>query len=286
MLTTTDALEAIRRLAADSHPTPLTGARMGQMLRAVLPGFSPAALGVPNLAALLRAAAERGYVDLDTTGSDVQVRCKPTQHSRSPRRVRRDLWVAFVEWDPIGQPVFDRKTMRAVTLPLAAVEAEPDRFERITPCTNEQQLRWRREWAESLAPADGERLLGALGRKQALKLFKAELEQGSDLKRQWAAVLAARVGEHIERWLEANGLPRGLAWEPVDEPTNRRSINSATADRDLVLRAALHRVIDAMPTEDLARILLPASAILDRNTQLSSQETTNENVDQQRSRTG
>src|SRR5690606_13478995 len=92
--------------------------------------------------------------------------------------------------------------------------------------------------------------------------------QSHNLLSAWRANLQQRVLEHVTRWANENGVavaqlvdhrPRPTPSRAGPAPTRSRQPGSGDVER---LRAALHRVVDAMPLAELAALPVPAQYLL------------------------
>lgn len=262
-----------------------------ELRRRTYGGFDESRLQFASFRRFLEAAREVGVIDvhLAPKGPDLEatppgrppVTAAPTRVTRS-RRLRRDLWEAFVNWDGGWVRVYDKQNERAVRFPKEpvplepaesadlreAVTAAPDRFVPIEPISFERQREWMLEFAASVPdPVVKSALELALTSERPVRDFTQALQSRPDVRKQWTTHRLVLVEAVARAWATAAGLdieihqPRDTDDEH-DKPA--ASSEAKGTDRVLALRDVLHGAIDRMPESELLQIRLPVGYIVER----------------------
>lgn len=253
--------------------------------------------GYTSFRAFLKAAVERGTIILDTKSDEdyliflpgsmttpdaAQQRLGPEPDQdgaviQTQRRVRKDLWEAFIDWRKGLERVYDEQVGRAYMFPIQAVpdepaeiaeirqrrSAEPHRYREIIPISFDDQIEWMHAFGQSLdRPEVSEILKAGFRSDRPAAVFRSAIRAFPDIDESWRAYLLSRVIESIERWAEQEQLDVNLFEAP---PRQQPRIIQAqvkplvlNADADVAeLRVRLHRAIDTMPAHELMLIRLP-----------------------------
>ncbi len=273
---------AVRELLSSGR---LTYAAAVKPRMQVLAGFDEKSLGYDSFREFLKEAERLGYVKLwPAPGGDSEV-LLPDQPAGPTRvgRIRRDLWRAFVDWDPRLRRLFDPSSEAVRFIPrqpdaagVADEEIGPRSPIEIEPISAEEQVRWMGQFVESLSDSDVQASLrDALGGPTPLQAFVRRV-RATGVGVSWSAELTRHVATVIEDWASSHGLeldimdrteravprPATLSTQRLDPQrvATRRVLDEAVAD---LLRSKLHRAIDRMPLADLLRLPLPAEYLLD-----------------------
>lgn len=274
-----------------------------ELKRMTAGGFDEGALGFSSFRSFLEAAAEAQIVQLirpaPGSGQDLEVvaigqaiasRPLPGGNGaqRPPhRRIRQDLWNAFVDHDPTWFRVFDRSAGVVRFFPKDPVPLEPqdvaaqrqryaespDQFAIIEFIPQETKKSWMKEFIDGLHEQDAmRRVLGpALETDRPLTSFVRAVRGTPELGRAWTATFAERVGVVIEEWLSAHGIDLDPYLE-VPSPQRRRSNRvaptqpTARAEKarspesrsgDDGLRDQLFAVLNQLSTDELLQLRVP-----------------------------
>jgi len=228
--------------------------------------------GKPSLAATLAA---------DRSGADAA----PTPPPR--KRVRRDLWKAFLDWDARWRRVYDKEEKAAVRFPAEParlehpesqelrrlVEEQPERFVEIEPISFDRQLGWLRDFVQTVSdPIAREALDAAVTDDRPMRASSLALQANGPLRQQWNATKLAHVEETIAQWAAsfdlqievhepASGSPRA---EAADDRSSPKSAPERSDEHLSRLRAQLHEAIDRMPEAELLQLRLPVEYLVRR----------------------
>src|SRR5258708_29877019 len=206
-----------------------------EMRRRTGNAFSPASSGFNSFREFLYFAEQVGAVALvpPTAGGDVEIfpataatQSAATVSTQQPRTVRRDLWQAFVDWSPKWQRVFDTQTNRIVRIPgrgndgqpggARLWEEDPSRYRRIVPFTQEDQLRWIREFVDQLNPGtEQDTLAEALKNQRPIAAFVEAISSMPGCQRAWRRTLSRRVTARITEWILEEQLAIDIYQQPV-----------------------------------------------------------------------
>lgn len=285
--------QALEGLASRGARSTAAGVK-SEILRISSGGFHESALGFTSFRAFLEAAADAGVVDLELpqpgSGQDVTVTlpgqqpaaiARPSTRS-SRRRIRPDLWTAFVDWNQSFVRLWDRNVERAVILSKAAQPGEPptiarlrERYGRrpndfvaIKPITQEEQLGWMRAFADSVA-AEAPDLKACLSAERPAASFAQALRGDPALSQAWRDQLSSLVTEVIDAWAAEHGLQINLTEAPFSPTavtgTHRRAADLAEhyahdqrpTSEESALRAQLLAVLAELSTDELLQIRVP-----------------------------
>jgi hypothetical protein len=298
-------VDVVRDLHARQRQTLLQGVKP-LMQRTSMGNFSETALGFGSFGEFVREAERRGLIECrpEPGGISLHLPGEPhVEHSpsgaspvpqpsrtSSGRRMRRDLWVAFVDWDTRFMRVWDRMQRRALRLPAESVPLETqdqaalrasaasdtERYVRITPVGIERQLEWMRTFAaQHETTAIGPALKAALdpGVQRPVHAFSQTLRIDPLLKGRWNTQRLALVAEHVMAWARENQVEVTL-WEELDvKSAHPQTPQAAGADRATrmpsaeatvdELRVIVQRAVNQMSRAELLRLPLTLDLLLD-----------------------
>lgn len=293
--------EAVSRLRGRAARATAAGVK-SEIQRLSGATFSENALGFTSFRSFLDAAQEAGVVSLalPAPGSRLDVTVSldanpavdtTVRRSARParRRIRPDLWAAFVDWNQNFVRVWDRSTERAVIFPREPSVGEPasvqllrkryrdrpDGFVVIQPISQEQQLEWMSSFAQSVSTqAPG--LQACLEEERPAAAFARTLRGDPVLGEAWRSQLSNRVYEVIETWATDSGLhvdpgeapfgPNRSTTPKVSRPPRRlNAFEFAESDGAEVssdegrgdLRGQLLAVLSELSTDELLQIKVP-----------------------------
>ena len=209
-----------------------------------------------------QAAGFKSFVDFVSKSGFLAVRTRPgtdmfvvpieeaallkEPREESKERVRSDFWRAFVGFPKAGERrYFDPAKDQVLKIPERAVQpALPE----IVPFTKEEQLGWRREFADKMDPNNPlrERLLGSLVAPNELHEFSSCLRSEPGAQNSWHRFLSQKVRAGLEEWAKKNGLAPELR---LEEGT------SAGISEDK--RRKLYSVLDKIPVDLLLDLTVP-----------------------------
>jgi len=202
------------------------------------------------------------------------------------KRIRHDLWKAFVDWDARWRRAYDQEQGTAVRFPAhpaplerpeseslrRLVRDQPDRFIDIDPILFGRQLEWMQDFTQTVSdPGARSALNSALSDDRPVRAFSQELQANPQLRHQWNATKLAHVEGAIRQWAEGSGLKleihepapvrgRGAARKADysgQEVQAQRSVEQLHS-----LRSLLHVAIDRMPEAELLQIRLPVEYLV------------------------
>jgi hypothetical protein len=288
-------LEARGRITASAGIKP-------EMQRRSLGGFEEHRLGFRSFGDFLRAAQRAGVIARVRTADGREVfsavgqglhRTQPFQwrgarslsHPRissirprgSERRLRPDIWAAFVDWKETIRRVYDRERRHAYKFSVdpepgepredaelrAAALANGARFVPIKPIGMEQQ----REWMLAFIDSHSTHPLAVPLRNtmahgdRPFQAFSRIVRTDPDLAREWNRTRLNRVAAVVTAWMADHELEFD-PWEGDEQERDTRpepaARESAEPDPELTrVRAALHAAIDRMPEAELLKLSIP-----------------------------
>jgi hypothetical protein len=205
--------------------------------------------------------------------------------------VRSDLWNAFTNPDPNRRRFIHRLSGEIVHF-LAHSGAELDRriadqvatdgnFVEIQPARAEEQHAWMAAFiASSALPESKRRLVSDLINlpysSRVNAIFLAALGEFAE---GWRQYRSARVFDVVKRWRDETNFSSGLLLGPKSHiqgpvrppappptvPDPSTLVHTADGPAEAELRRLLHVAIDGMDHSELARVTLPATALLRTN---------------------
>ncbi|MFJ3864344.1 hypothetical protein [Streptomyces nigra] len=273
-----------------------------EVLRLTDAAFRESDLGFTSFRSFLESAEEAGVVTLvlpaPGSGLDVTVFVDASLAANSPvrrlgrpsrRRIRPDLWTAFVDWNQKFVRLWDRSAERAVIFPAAPSVGEPaaigrlrDRYANqpegfvvIQPISQEQQLVWMRSFAESVS-SEAPDLQRCLEEPRPAASFARTLRGDPALGEAWRSRLSSLVYSVIETWATQNDLhidpreapfgPGQLATSTAPRQPRRLSAREfaeqdqaepSSRPRETDLRTQLLAVLSELSTDELMQIRVP-----------------------------
>ncbi len=288
-------LESVKQLSVASRVT--VAAAVKPRMKRLDPNFDEKLmLGFPSFKSFLDSARARGLIDLrPTPGGDLMILLpqpkaatsqSPTESSR--RRIRSDLWTAFVDWSQGYLRLYDRDTSKAHVISHAPtaldpdvwirqqLQITPDRFIAIEPIGRDVQDGWMREFTEGLDNAPGARqlLAEALGSPARFQAFVQTIHT-LGLTHSWHSWRLSKVGTHIDEWAARNNVMIDAFETPAPlraAPSLSEGLTSIQATAQVgegefdleTVRTTMHRAIDKMGLADLLRLPIPAEHLLRR----------------------
>jgi Uncharacterised protein family (UPF0158) len=297
---------ALQTMRARGRITTAAGVKT-ELQRQTAGGFQEKDLGLTSFAAFLEAARAAGVVELrprSAPGIDTLVGL-PGEILETPplrakgRRIRTDLWNAFVNWDPSWQRFWDTKHAVAVMFPTQPLRLEPEgyrliraeaavdarRFLAIPWITIDQQLAAMTQFVDELDEREASRdtLRAALASEKPVAAFTSAARAFPSIGSAWNACRYQLVLNEIRRWITANQLdidPEANERTSV-EPTNVSSVEKRVPpistprlpyqpreSRQVVINAEAARrrilfAVNRMPLYELLRLPIPAAYLFD-----------------------
>jgi Uncharacterised protein family (UPF0158) len=266
-----------------AHGQSARSASVKPRLQGTLVGFDEQRLGFRNFRAFLTAAAEAGHVVLRPVASGPDVDVLPVNapasgQYASANRMRRDFWLAFVDWRSGWDRLYDRERDAVGWLPTHASADEASqyaelrhaqaddakRFVPILPIDRETTLGWIRDFVGSRDGVERETLERALEAQRPIQAFVAAARETS-LIEEWSAARLSEVRRRVEAWMRENDLTVDLDHErqPLSLPKRRASASSASHRvGDDELRARVLEAVRRMSRGELLRLAIPVEYIL------------------------
>lgn len=161
----------------------------------------------------------------------------------SAKRLRRDLWFAFVSFPVSGtrrayDPTSDRIIYESASNPL-------DGKIPIEPIAEEQQLEWRKDFAARLPHAESNELLQVFNAQNPLRAFSIIVRRNITWAKAWNRYQFERVLTAVQVWAEKNGVSKEkLFYVPA----------SRVPQDDVDTRRALYALLDRVPVEELLNL--------------------------------
>jgi len=172
--------------------------------------------------------------------------------STTKSQIRQDFWRAFVTYGQHGmRRYYDPAANQVVDL---ADGVDHPQIPEIVPFTQEQQLQWRREFAQNVEdPGQRGEIQSSLSAEQPLREFSSYLRSKPDIKKQWNLFLFRKVQAGIEAWAKRNSVAPGI-WP-------QRSSSAEVLDRK---RRELYSVLDKIPVDLLLDLQIPLRWLVER----------------------
>jgi hypothetical protein len=245
------AFETLQRVARDwcEYGRITTSAGLKPALQEALPGFVEQDYGYASFREFVDAARDAGYVRIEQrqggyprvlppdepddrqiaspkSPNGVQSEASPLAPPREDpfgedRRLKTDVWLAFVDWQDDHNRLWDRRARRAFMFPVddarrPAWDSDPDRFAEISPITSAVQTDWMRDWVSTLEePSAQASLSAALSINAPKGQFRRELTR-LGLGGAWREELQRRVVRYVAEWADHERVALG-------EMTDQRS---------------------------------------------------------------
>lgn len=253
-------LQAIRTLLG-RNASPFAAGVYG-LMRQLEPTFTFDGAGFKSFRAYLNDATSRGLVTLSPAprGNDVVVAEASASGDRSVHplvsatTLRKDLWDAFVDWNPQANYVFRRAANEVAAL--GPRESGGDGAVRINSARREDQLAWMRELADSTTdPQVREELDVALRGEEPARDFSRVLRERASVGRAWKRHLRRQILDRAAMWAYENGLPQSVLQPAASKelPSTRESI----AEEDSAARARVLAILADLPLSELLKLRIP-----------------------------
>lgn len=260
-------VEAIRTLLG-RNSRPFAAGVYG-LMRQLEPTFTFALAGFPSFRALLQDAQERGVITMVAApkGSDVVV-SEAGGRRVGPRAtaatLRKDLWDAFVDWNPQANYAFRPASNEVVTLP--AGDAGDEHAIRIPSASREDQLVWMRELMESETnEAVKAELAAALADEQPTRAFARVLRERAPVARRWKRLLRTRIVSRASEWAARQNLSDGVLLPAVTTSVpDKLSKSARSANEDAAARDRILAILADLPLSELLQLRIPLEYALRR----------------------
>lgn len=255
--------------------------------------FDETRLGFPTFKAFLQEAERAGVVELSRTPSDLVVvprRAMSTPSTtKSPaqdlrgKKIRPDLWRAWIEWSPELKRYYDKESDRVLFLldsangdepeNLAATRAEvaanPGRYIPIEPISSKATVEAMQDfasaWTDETDRAAMQDALASSTPEESAMNFTRLLRARSPIGAAWHLTRLSQVSEAIAAWKQAHQLEvQHLV--PTQAGERRSTIGSVPSigiDEE-GLRSRILEAVQRMPLSDLLRLPIPAEHLLSR----------------------
>ncbi len=272
--------ESVQELISKDRRTTAAAVSL-QMRKSTGNTFSPTIIGFDGFRKFLYFAEKVGAVTLTpaVAGGDVEVfpatvasPSSTAEPDHETQFVRRDFWQAFIDWSPKWCRVFDVKTNQIIRRPTLSDEkqdadsrlwaVDPDRYRRIIPLTEDDQIAWMRDFVDQLRERpESYTLEKALQGDRPIASFVETINQMPGLQRAWRQTLSRRVTSRITDWLREEQLDIDIYQLPF-KPKSRTSGADAVSPREPknILRSGITSVHQGAPSEELRRQVLEAVA--------------------------
>lgn len=287
------AFDLLARAIGELAPsgTPVKAAAIKPtMQRLGFGSFDEKELNYENFRSFLQDAAARGVIVLDTkTDQDYLVSsasavtrgasARPAQNSTplrpGQRRVRQDLWSAFIDWRQGLIRLYDVETGQVHMIPSEPSGSEPEetaglrqarleqpqRYREIKPITFEEQVGWMKEFSRGIENSElADVLRAGFTSDRPAAIFRTTIRTNPALDEGWRAFLLDKVVIRIREWAE----DQHLELNPFSPPPPAQqaklggpTTNPENTDQLAALRSRLHAAIDNMPLHELMQIRIP-----------------------------
>jgi len=275
-----------RAYAASVKPRLADRTNGGFDVRTLGPGFA-------SFRAFLDAAADAGVVVVTPApvGPDVELlpigatTLGPRDKPDHRRRIRRDLWRAFLDWTPGRLRAYDRERNRVIDIPADAAPLEPagqagiritlsdqKRFVPIPAIAEEEQRAWMEAFVKRAPPSRAIPMLElalfpalelALASPQPFRAFSRVLAADPATLAEFNDYRLTEVSNHISSWITEHGLQLDI-FDPrstvAEDPQHARVAEDGHAAR---LRRAVHAAVDRMPPEALKALHIPIEFLVE-----------------------
>jgi hypothetical protein len=259
--------------------------------------FSEARLGFPSFKYFLEAAEEAGVVELtrtpfdvvalpskrsDSVVTDVEAGGASQPQTLNGKRIRPDLWRAWVEWSPSLKRFFELSSGRVVFLVDGRAEDEPqslsslrqqiaespERYIPIAPISSETTVYAMRAFAASWDDStEREAMLAALRPsvpEKAAVDFTRFLRVHNRIAAAWHLTRLAQVAESIDEWRRQHKVEVNYLIDIA--PPSRKVVGHQRAATSLTegdIRERIASAVQRMPLGDLLRLPIPAEYLFD-----------------------
>lgn len=290
-MTAEEYLTEIERTARENfRPSDSSGsmtvARLGLLVRKVT-GVEPEACGFPRFKDALLVLENRGALRTglndkrafsfwltDASGGSRSAECRQTlpvavpplpPHGASFRRLRSDVWLAFVAGTPVGRRFLNR-TSGEVKSGQTGIPEPAQSWVELTPIDQEEDK------ADAIRFLEEEGLSGNVELEHALDgggwfhLFAKSLQAiDPSAAFRWKRRRSHRVTAVVEEWRSRNDLPSELIYEVPS--TQRRALTTRGSKADanaesLDLRDLVLNILRGMPVEELLDLRVPIREVV------------------------
>jgi hypothetical protein len=253
------------------------GARLGLALRSIDPAFAPSRFGAKRLVDLLRQVPDVGTVGrtasdytftfLGDEAAATSEHGAGTSASSPLPRVRSALWqLVTAFYPPAGGWSIDLETLKVVSS-----DNDPDGILKRTPeravSLPNAGLHFHRTLvAEFLAQERPELLERLAGFPESGPWMRevTDMLRSEGLAEKWFDFRNRKIVDLVLAWADQHGLPRNRIVEPPKVSRHHvavRGSHEASSRAPGSLRETLHRLVDAMSEQELARLHIEAGVI-------------------------
>jgi hypothetical protein len=255
--------------------------------------FDETRLGFPTFKAFLQEAEKAGIVELGRTPSDLVVMPRrampPPSTTTSPaqdlrgKKIRPDLWRAWIEWSPELRRYYDKESDRVLFLVdranddepenLAATRAEvaanPGRYIPIEPISSTATVEAMRDfassWTDETDRAAMQEALASSTPEEAAMNFTRLLRVRSPIGAAWHLTRLNQVSQAIAAWKQTHQLEvqHLVPTQGAERRSNIASVPSIGIDEE-ELRGRILEAVQRMALSDLLRLPIPAEYLLSR----------------------
>ncbi|MFD3904078.1 hypothetical protein HXS80_16175 [Streptomyces sp. CB04723] len=279
--------EAVTSLMQPGNRPPTGSEIRLDMKRRTYGGFNPKALGYKRFRDFLDDAEAQGFVviDRDRPG-DVAVTIPGVRQASSQSSViRRDLWKAFIDWNPAFVRYFAFDQNRAIMIPKVAaplepsryatirghIKDEPENFCEIKPVSYNVQHQWMQEFTANVSEEKTRTLLEkSLESEKPAKMFAAVLRTLPGVQQAWYGKLRDGVDVYVQEWLASDArladveiyAPRTI--ESESAPGKHANHSVSESEKGLIEAASVLASNSMGISKNLAQFLLSSSGEKER----------------------
>jgi hypothetical protein len=268
-MTREEYLKAVSQLInqADTTGTGIKGPTLGNLILRSIPGHWNQ-IGYSTLTQLLTDVAAGGSIRIGQNPDDnktltawaqlpvADLTAVPSSAARF-ERLKREVWVAFVNASPPGARFFHRRSGYVVMGQRSPPQPVDDWIE-IPLISEETQKAWAREL---ITAHQLESLRETLGSPLWYAKFRDELRKlRPELLAQWNRIRSTRVAETVGRWCRQQGIAQDIV---SARPQAETPLRTAQYVND---RSARQKILDAlgkMSTHELLSIPIPGKYLID-----------------------
>lgn len=180
--------------------------------------------------------------------------------SMSFPRLRREVWVAFVNALPPGLRFMHRRTGVIQMGQAFSPNGDENGWVPITPIPQEQQKQWALELVNQFHLED---VRDAINDPMWHLRFAVALKGSrTDALTHWNRVRSTNVGEIVSAWCEQNRVPRDLVLDTQVRTTRTSEEGTGHADVGADVRQRVLDALSRMPTHELLEIPIPSKYLL------------------------
>lgn len=255
-----------RHFNPDDSTGSMTAAKVGVVLRQVF--GSPQHIGFLKLKDLLGELEQNGLIRTGTNSKDAfaiwltepkashgESRVAPDRQVPRPiRRLRRNVWHAFVAASPEGGRYLNRRTGE-VRLGLLDSPEPIDDWVKIDPLSPEAEKDDARDFLKNHDVELSVSITDALESPIWYVQLPNALDQS--IAFQWKRHRSCRVVEHVEEWRQRHGVEHDFVY---DVDTRRTELSPSASQKDL--RETLLAALSRMSTDELLSLTMPARHLI------------------------